>query len=799
MINTTTFTELIFGQMVRDCAYRGLFPETGASADDRVNALNLKLYDFLSSMGMKLPVGFRHFDLCSLYKPYRHLWAYNQVDGTGSNIHEIRVLGFVSTFVQTLSSRADDFVRRMGELCLLFGVDLTAEEKDIEINKYLYLELLQQTIPQLKFSTNLAFTRFWKEVSPEGSCVNFMGLDIFPNRLRVILNRISSKDGARRMKNQILINTLFQGYKKGLLPAGPEIVQKSLNTNRVKLTKDGTISHGLYASIQDKTRAIMSYGKRLRFNDDDTLNQSSHSTLLSGYADGGNIGFVQREVHGDGPYLVREFIGYCFDKEDKAQLTPIEVRSFAPVFLSSMLEIFRHVPFGSARGPEARKFLNNLFVAPACILEPMKVRIITKPSTGLHVRMHKVQKSLWNFLYRHETSFFDLIGEPLTPNHLYPLLKDMKAGDKICSGDYSAATDNLKGEVSEAIAKELFHDLNDQVLSYNIVNSLMKTTVLQSQLVKPKWNNVFDEYDWNLQDFEQVNGQLMGHVISFVILCIANVIAYWESLEQFHRRDISLDELVEKYPVRVNGDDIIFRSNDAHYSCWLDTISSFGFEPSVGKNFFNDKFLQVNSELYRLDTHFDEASGMKLGQIVHIPYVNFGLLTNRSKQDCSKDTSVQRIEFDVSSLPSKGKAKNPKQVLKDIPSEILLGRLKTYPFIYEKLMKGLSPQLSTVVNTLVKRHFKPVFEAFGLGSTFKHLGHEGFRDQYGRYVVKNIKIYDPDESSQLECFGDLSQKLDRGQLDFEFSQVRPILRICRENPFFYYPRIGIEKKEFVRA
>jgi hypothetical protein len=87
----------------------------------------------------------------------------------------------------------------------------------------------------------------------------------------------------------------------------------------------------------------------------------------------------------------------------------------------------------------------------------------------------------------------------------------------------------------------------------------------------------------------------MGSKLSFPFLCIINLVAYWNSLEKYHGRDVSLDELDD---LLVNGDDILFKSNPKHYACWKRAIAEVGLTLSVGKNYIHKQLLTVNSELW---------------------------------------------------------------------------------------------------------------------------------------------------------------------------------------------------------
>jgi len=98
----------------------------------------------------------------------------------------------------------------------------------------------------------------------------------------------------------------------------------------------------------------------------------------------------------------------------------------------------------------------------------------------------------------------------------------------------------------------------------------------------------------------QRNGQLMGSVLSFPLLCIANLYCFVKSLgvmTRFLSGAITLNSL----PVFVNGDDIFFISDSAHYQKWLETIPVVGFSPSQGKNFFHPTLGTMNSVPISLD------------------------------------------------------------------------------------------------------------------------------------------------------------------------------------------------------
>jgi len=723
-------------------------------------------------------------------------WQRMVPQNTKSKVSGKSILKLGLTFTTFLSDQARDFTRRIDELVQLFGLEaLSEDELDLEHQKYLLMMFLGNTIPQLKYATNWAFSHFHKVDYPEGSVDDYMGLDIFPRRLKSFIRRAAGGSGPRRHKFWILFNTLFQGFKKGLLPCEPEIIQKSLDKHRIALTKDPSISESLSNNIERMVEQLFE-GYRRFCPQKDTLNQSSHSTSVVPYKYGGNVGFVRDWKYNnpeiiDGHYepgdlhtTVRtpELIGYVRPKNKVEPVIP--VYSTEPIWISDVLEAFPHKLF-SKRTDNNQVMDSCLEAIPACILEPMKVRLITKPGLGLHTRMHKLQKSLRKYLYGDLYDIFALTGEPLDRSHLWRVVgKGFSLYEGIVSGDYSAATDNLKGEVTSTIVKELLGNrvgIHDPVLYQNCLESLKGVRVLQTQTVLPKFpeGSPYENFKYSLEDFEQQNGQLMGHVLSFIILCIANYCSYWLSLERYLGKELSLTE-VRRHPCLINGDDILFKSNSDHYQIWMATIKEFGFMPSIGKNFFTQRFAQVNSELYRIDTSIDlegEYNLSKIKELVKIPYANFGLICNRRKQDCSIDLTVQRTGIEE---------------LEDS----LIGRVQCYPSIYKRLMEGLRPgdEFTKRTKALFDKHQRESLLHFGL-LKYKDriLCEEELQDAWRGMFDTGL---DPDILKR-SCLGDLSTLLDRGQVGFRFERLRQFEKFALTRPILL--KAPKEKEVYVSA
>jgi hypothetical protein len=117
----------------------------------------------------------------------------------------------------------------------------------------------------------------------------------------------------------------------------------------------------------------------------------------------------------------------------------------------------------------------------------------------------------------------------------------------------------------------------------------------------------------------------MGSTLSFPILCIANLLCYHGALQEYTGKTFSAKDL----PTLVNGDDILFRTNDEFYPIWMKWITSAGFVLSVGKNYVHPNFFTINSALF----HHSKVKDT----FTQIPFLNLGLLLGLEKGKISED------------------------------------------------------------------------------------------------------------------------------------------------------------------
>jgi hypothetical protein len=232
---------------------------------------------------------------------------------------------------------------------------------------------------------------------------------------------------------------------------------------------------------------------------------------------------------------------------------------------------------------------NPIFTNPIPIPEPLKVRVITKGQAAEYYRAIELQKHMHSALKQHE--MFEYIGHPIDDDSWartfsFPLSEDQF----YVSGDYKAATDNLRPELSEFTWRAICGQtiFNDWALvgENNPLYLLGKNCLTNHQLGYP------DRSDPNGPGrlYQQKWGQLMGSPMSFPILCIVNAAATLASQGWHYARGL---------PIKVNGDDIAFVTNQAGYESWGRFTRCCGLEKSVGKNYCSRNFIIMNSQLRR--------------------------------------------------------------------------------------------------------------------------------------------------------------------------------------------------------
>ena len=264
-------------------------------------------------------------------------------------------------------------------------------------------------------------------------------------------------------------------------------------------------------------------------------------------------------------------------------------------------------------------------VKPVGLAESLKVRVITKgpPATGFVLK--PLQKFLWRTLKVHPS--FELIGKPVSKwdihNRMGAKLHDNEA---YLSGDYSDATNQMAPWVSDCIVDELARVVQLRPEEHRLFKLALTGHVIDC-------DNVLKAQRW---------GQLMGSVVSFPVLCIANAALCRWSLEVTYDKIIDLANTT----LMVNGDDCAFRTTKAGLEHWKRITAFAGLNPSIGKFFFSREFVQINSVNFmrKEESPLEESpSGkMRVCNFEMTPYVNLGLLVGlkRSGEKVGADAAA---------------------------------------------------------------------------------------------------------------------------------------------------------------
>jgi hypothetical protein len=254
------------------------------------------------------------------------------------------------------------------------------------------------------------------------------------------------------------------------------------------------------------------------------------------------------------------------------------------------------IPYGDHRPGFGYEFPSNLptenRVEAFAIPEPLKVRMITKEQP-LSWALKPLQTAMFRGLTKFQCFF------PGWKDSLESFVNLNLSGQSgfILSGDYQSATDNLNMDVMETVLGEL----KKQFFNHPHLLKYIDFFGGRHWIDYPKWTK--------LPSVLQQRGQLMGSLLSFPVLCIANAATLC------HLRHQDLSEL----SACINGDDILFVDSDRRIRSWKRIASSMGLVPSIGKNFQDRSFGTINSQILfrkRKDNSFIYRSSGKAKLIV---------------------------------------------------------------------------------------------------------------------------------------------------------------------------------------
>lgn len=193
------------------------------------------------------------------------------------------------------------------------------------------------------------------------------------------------------------------------------------------------------------------------------------------------------------------------------------------------------------------------------------------------------------------------------------------------SVDYSAATDGLSARLSASIMKELIRDLPE-----GMKNNFLK-------VLAPHVCHYPDvPYKPEIEPVQQRNGQLMGSILSFPVLCLANLGLYLAITKEDPR---PLSQRMKG--VLVNGDDMLYCARTSIWERHISMGKKMGLEMSVGKAYHHPTVANANSMCF----HYEIG---KVGSVPqHIPYLNSGLFFGQGKVMGGDDETGSRSHVSV--------------------------------------------------------------------------------------------------------------------------------------------------------
>lgn len=421
---------------------------------------------------------------------------------------------------------------------------------------------------------------------------------------------------SHKKKNCQFFWSLLQGVKRACEDAGDNFIVQTMEKHAKLLQRDHPIDEHLEKRYRE---AFQEFFEGFEPNFEDIYEMSNSASWEYRRSDGGARAYLLDKandvrINGTFASLERSIAqGICSVLYSIVEVRPGVTKELRGVRTPSLCELY-HIA-------EA----NNKDFAPNCamvaaILEPLKVRLITKGPAASYYMAKSFQKDLLKYLQRFPQ--FELTGDTLREDHLYRMIEREKDSSfefmefsHFVSGDYSSATDNLGIQYTMIGLEEALEKGN---LPHHWMRSLRRVL----------WGHeIHYPSKYNLPKVFQTNGQLMGSPLSFPFLCINNLIAYKLSLEDWLGGAANGPLRFHKLPVLVNGDDILFRTNPDHYEIWKQHVHAIGFDLSIGKNYIHKDVLTINSTMF----HYTKEK-----RFHHIPFCNFGLLSGTSKKGGSR-------------------------------------------------------------------------------------------------------------------------------------------------------------------
>jgi len=269
-------------------------------------------------------------------------------------------------------------------------------------------------------------------------------------------------------------------------------------------------------------------------------------------------------------------------------------------------------------------------VSVVAIPEPGKYRIITKGDGYVYTTLQPLQGKLLSCWKR---CYASTMLDPDLEGRVQKIDEECSELPFWCSADYEAATDLLKKDASLAVLAPLEAPLL----------SLGFDASVQCRIRYPSGEII-----------DGIEGQLMGHPLSFPSLCVINLAVYHHSINRWCydaaltgpkselRRRRRLAWKMWKN-VLVNGDDLLFKCDASFYPFFLETAAMAGFKISIGKNYLSRDCGMINSQLFKRSN----------GRMKRCGYFNQQLMRAFSIKEGSSLATPEQIARSLSEMVSR--------------------------------------------------------------------------------------------------------------------------------------------------
>jgi len=265
--------------------------------------------------------------------------------------------------------------------------------------------------------------------------------------------------------------------------------------------------------------------------------------------------------------------------------------------------------------------IDALKVKVVALPEPGKFRIITLGDGYLYSALQPLQGMLLDAWKR--TRFSTMKHADLTKkvNEIERNCCDLPLW---CSVDYEAATDLIKRSATLAVLKSL---------SDNVPQVWLARFCMEHE-------GVAEYPDGSTTMIRE--GQLMGHPLSFPLLCVINYAVYQCAITRWLKvgnHSVHAKEIARRMRrnVIVNGDDMLFKCHQSFYDVFLQVAAEAGFKISVGKNYLSADCALINSQVFC-------RSGDRM---VRHGYLNLRLITGLSVKTGESNASPTALGKDL--------------------------------------------------------------------------------------------------------------------------------------------------------